>query len=102
VRVAQRRVKQLYAPQVGGDPAFWRLRPLNSLALEYAAMDVHLLLKLHHALDAQLSPQVSGTRPPPSQLSHPALAVFPSRSSALPCVPVCRPRPEPPERSTSG
>jgi len=50
-------VKQLYAPQAGGDPDFWRLRPLNELALQYAAMDVHLLLKLYHTLDERLSPQ---------------------------------------------
>lgn len=50
----QRQVKQLYASQAGGDPHFWRSRPLSDQAVEYAALDVQLLMELHYQLKTRL------------------------------------------------
>jgi exonuclease 3'-5' domain-containing protein 1 len=44
------KVKALYAPDKGGDPGLWALRPISPDARRYAALDVWLLLKIHRAM----------------------------------------------------
>ena len=44
------KVKQMYAPDKGGDASLWALQPITEDLRRYAALDVWLLLRIHGAM----------------------------------------------------
>ena len=46
----KKKVKEMYAPDMGGDGQLWALRPLGDDVRRYAALDVWLLQEIHAAM----------------------------------------------------